>query len=69
MPDAQLTATLDVIDSDHIGDDFVTGFDARYLRDAVHGSDDIATLRFFGSEDPLLIEIKNRIAVVMPYRL
>lgn len=67
--DRQLAATVEVIDSTHTGADFVSGYNARYLRDAVAGVDDIATLRFFGAEDPLLIEMKNRVAVVMPYRM
>lgn len=69
VDDVQLTAHIDVIDSTHEGDDHLMGFNGRYLIEAIAGIDAVASLRFYRPDDPVLIELDDRIAVVMPFRI
>lgn len=69
IADVQRVATVDVLETTHEGPDHLQGFNGLYLIDAIADIDTVATLRFFKADDPLLVEVADRTAVVMPWRL
>jgi DNA polymerase III sliding clamp (beta) subunit (PCNA family) len=58
-----------VLESNHTGDDLVTGFKLAYLRDAVATQHDTIDLGMDRPTDGLRIDAGDRLAVVMPMRL
>jgi len=58
-----------VLESNHTGDDLVTGFKLAYLRDAVATQHDTIDLGIERPTDGLRIATGDRLAVVMPMRL
>lgn len=67
--DTKLATSVALIDSTHEGDDHVQGFNGRYLAEAIADGEDTTTLRFYGVDEPVVIELAGRTAVVMPMRL
>ena len=62
--------TVPVIQSDHQGEDLLTGFEATYLQQALPKDVDQACLGFGGPLDPLRVDLDGgRLAVIMPLRL
>jgi DNA polymerase-3 subunit beta len=58
-----------VLESNHTGNDLVTGFKLAYLRDAVATQHDTIDLGMDRPTDGLRIDAGDRLAVVMPWRL
>lgn len=66
--DTKATTTVQVLSSTHEGPDHVTGFNARYLSEALAGLGEIE-LRFHGTDAPAVIDDGKNLAVVMPFRI
>jgi DNA polymerase-3 subunit beta len=58
-----------VLESNHVGDDIVTGFRLAYLRDAVTTQQALVELGLEGPADALRVDADDHVAVVMPMRL
>ena len=59
-----------VIQSDHQGEDLLTGFESTYLQQALPKDAEEARLGFGGSLEPLRVDLDGgRLAVIMPLRL
>jgi DNA polymerase III sliding clamp (beta) subunit (PCNA family) len=63
------SVAVEPVDSTHRGDDFEVGLDGRYLIDALAAGEELCTIRFGGSLDPVRIEPGEKLAVLMPLRI
>jgi hypothetical protein len=67
--DATAEIEVPTLDSNHQGDDLITGFGLAYLQDAMRTAGPQVQMGFGGQLDPLRVDTGDRLAVIMPLRL
>jgi DNA polymerase-3 subunit beta len=69
-PEAKLELVVQTLTNSHSGDDLVTGFNSRYLTEALAGAGEKIEMRFTTPLAPLRLDLDGgRVAVIMPVRV